>query len=176
MKYYMFNGLKRDMSKNKPKKEINKKKVIKVVIIILVILLFITMGILYAKNNNVRNFFDKYIFRKEVKEENLPTIELEGVKETNVYAYKNYIVIIDDNLIKMYNKSAKEECSLHAQISNPIFESNGDYLCIAEKGGQKLYLIKDKNLVWQKDIEGNISSVNVNSNGYVSITISRNKL
>ena len=37
MKYYMFNGLKRDMSKNKPKKEINKKKVIKVVIIILVI-------------------------------------------------------------------------------------------------------------------------------------------
>ena len=45
-------------------------------------------------------------------------------------------------------------------------------MCIAEKGGQKLYLINNKDIIWQKDIEGNIASINVNKNGYVSITIS----
>jgi len=33
-------------------------------------------------------------------------------------------------------------------------------------------LISNKSILWQKDIEGNISSINVNKNGYVSITIS----
>lgn len=79
-------------------------------------------------------------------------------------------------MIKMYNKFGNEEYSLDVQISNPLFETNGDYLCVAEKGGQKLYLIHNKNIVWQKDIEGNISNINVNKNGFVSIVISRYKL
>ena len=82
------------------------------------------------------------------------------------------MAILKQNELKIYNKSGVSEHSLDIQISNPLFETNGEYLCIAEKGGQKLYLINNKNIVWQKDIEGNISSININKNGYVSITIS----
>lgn len=139
-------------------------------------MLFIALAVLYTNNDSVRNFFDKYIFRKEVNEENVPSIDLENIKESNIYAFKGYIVIVDNNMIKMYNKSGNEEYSLDVQISNPLFEANGDYLCVAEKGGQKLYLINNRNIVWQKDIEGNISSINVNKNGFVSIVISRYKL
>ncbi len=80
--------------------------------------------------------------------------------------------MLNENTLELYNKSGNKEHSLDIEISNPLFETNGNYLCIAEKGGQKLYLINNKNIVWQKDIEGNISSINVNKNGYVSITIS----
>lgn len=43
---------------------------------------------------------------------------------------------------------------------------------LAKKGGNIIYLISNKNIIWQKEIEGNITNINVNKNGYVSIVIS----
>lgn len=40
------------------------------------------------------------------------------------------------------------------------------------KNGQKLYCIQNKNIVWQKDIEGEIKGININKNGYVSVIVS----
>lgn len=107
-----------------------------------------------------------------ISEENVPSIDVDNSKNINVVAYSKYIAILDQNELKIYNKNGKKEHSLDIEISNPLFETNGNYLCIAEKNGQKMYLISNKNMVWQKDVEGNISSINVNKNGYVSITIS----
>ena len=156
----------------KPKKELNKKKVFKFIIILLLSILFITFSILYSNNDNFRKFFDKYIFRKEVNSENLPYIEVDSSKNINAFAYNKYILILEQNQLKMYNKHGHQEHMLDIEISNPIFEVSDDYLCIAEKGGQKIYLISNKNIVWQKEIEGNISSININKNGYVSVVIS----
>ncbi len=156
----------------KPKRKLNKGKVLKISIILICIIIFISFTILYSKNNKVRNFFDQYIFRKIVNEEKVPSIEIDTSKNINIYAYSKYITILDQNILDIYNKSGNKEQSLDIEISTPIFESNENYLCIAEKGGQKLYLISNKNIVWQKEIEGNISSINVNKNGYVSVIIS----
>lgn len=41
-----------------------------------------------------------------------------------------------------------------------------------KKGGDTIYLISNKNIIWQKEIEGNITDINVNKNGYVSMVIS----
>lgn len=157
---------------NKTTKQLNKAKVIKVSIVLLCVILLITFIFLYENNNNVRNFFDVYIFRKIINEENVPSIDIDNSKNIEVFAYDKYLVILDQNILKLYNKYGNEEHSLDIEISNPLFETNGDYLCIAEKGGQKIYLVYNKNIIWQKDIEGNISSINVNKNGYVSVTIS----
>lgn len=138
----------------------------------LCLIALITFVVLYQNNGNVRNFFDVYIFRKIINEEKVPSIEIDNSKNINAFAYHKYLVVLEENLLKVYNKSGNEETRLNVEISNPIYEANGDYLCVAEKGGQKLYLICNKNILWQKDIEGNISSINVNKNGYVSITIS----
>lgn len=156
----------------KPKKELNKKKIWKLIIVLLLAILFIVFAFLYTKNDECRKFFDKYIFRKEVNSENLSYIEVDSSKNINAFAYSKYIVILDQNQLKIYNKYGREEHVLDVEISNPIFEANNDYLCIAEKGGQKIYLISNKNIVWQKEIEGNISSINMNKNGYVSVVIS----
>ncbi len=41
-------------------------------------------------------------------------------------------------------------------------------MVLAEKNGNKIYLISGQNIIWEKDIEGEISRVCVNKNGYVS--------
>ena len=102
----------------------------------------------------------------------MPNIPIDSSKNSNVCTYDRYIGVLGQNVLKIYNKSGNQEHSLDIEISNPLFQSNGEYLCVAEKKGQKVYLIKNKNIVWQNKIEGNISSINVNKNGYVTITIS----
>lgn len=119
-----------------------------------------------------RNIFDKYIFGKEVSSENLPEIEIDSLKNSNIFAYSKYIAVLDQNILKLYNKSANQEQTLDIEISTPLFAANGNYLCIAEKGGNTIYLISNKNIIWQKETEGNITNINVNKNGYVSIVIS----
>ena len=156
---------------SKPKKQLNKSKILKIIIFLLLIISIIILIILYKKNNNVRNFLDLYIFRKMINEDNVSYVEIDNSKDLNIYAFDKYVVVLNQNTLKFYNKSGIQEHALEIEISNPIFETNGNYLCIAEKDGQKLYLISGKSLIWQKDIEGKISNINVNKNGYVSVTI-----
>lgn len=171
MKYYMFNGIGGNKEENKLKK-INKKKVVNTIIIIICILLIISVVVLYTTNEKCREILDRYVFRKEVYENNLPTIKIDSNKNISTYAYNKYISVLEENKLKLYNKMGREETALDIEISTPIFEANGEYLGIAEKNGQKLYLVNNKNIVWQKDIEGKISQINVNKNGYVSVIIS----
>lgn len=171
MKYYMFNGIGGNKEENKVKK-INKKKVVNTIIIIICILLIISAVVLYTTNEKCREILDRYVFRKEVYENNLPTIKIDSNKNISTYAYNKYISVLEENKLKLYNKMGREETALDIEISTPIFEANREYLGIAEKNGQKLYLVNNKNIVWQKDIEGKISQINVNKNGYVSVIIS----
>ena len=90
----------------------------------------------------------------------------------NSYAFKDFIVYLNKNVLHFYNKSANELATLDLEISNPIFKSNSKYLCVAQKNGGKLYLIDGKNLLWQKDIEGKINNVFLNKNGYIAVSIS----
>lgn len=171
MKNYMFNGISENKEENKVKK-INKKKVVNTLIIIICILLIISAVALYITNEKYREILDRYIFRKEVYENNLPTIKIDSNKNISTYAYNKYISVLEENKLKLYNKTGREETSIDIEISTPIFEANGDYLGIAEKNGQKLYLVNNKNIAWQKDVEGKISQINVNKNGCMSVIIS----
>lgn len=168
MKYYMFN----EETGNENKKKLNKSKIIKLIIFVLVIAAIVTLTILYRNNENVRNFLDKYIFRKEVQSANLVKIDLETNKSAGVYAYEKHILVLEQNSLDFYNRFGNKDGNLDIQISTPLFASKGNYLCVAEKNGQKLYCIQNKNIVWQKDIEGEIKGININKNGYVSVIVS----
>lgn len=168
MKYYMFD----EETGNENKKKLNKSKIIKLIIFVLVIAAIATLTILYRNNEDVRNFLDKYIFRKEVQSANLVKIDLETNKSAGVYAYEKYILVLEQNSLDFYNRFGNKDGNLDIQISTPLFASKGNYLCIAEKNGQKLYCIQNKNIVWQKDIEGEIKGININKNGYVSVIVS----
>lgn len=156
------------MLKSFRERKINKKKLIVVLIILVFIILLAIFSILYFRVPAVRIFFDKYLFRKNVIEGSLPHIINES---NNIYAFNNNVLEQNENTLTFYNKNGVEETSLNIKIVNPIVHTNGNFLVIAENGGQKAYLISNKTVVWEKDIEGNISNVYVNKNGYVGISV-----
>ena len=157
--------------KETKEKKVNKKKVIITIIAIIITLFLIIISAIYINNKNVRLWIDKNIFRKEVIQNNLPTIELNESDTQNVYAFNKYIGVLSKNQFVIYDNSGKKQDELNIEITKPIFNSNGRHLVIAEEKGQKVYLITDKGIAWEKCVEGNISQVEVNKNGYVAITI-----
>lgn len=152
-------------------KRINRKKIIITTIVVTVIVLIgIAVGT-YCTNEVVRGWVDKFIFRKEVLQDSVATIDLKEGQNANVYAFNKYIGILDQAKFTVYSNSGSKDKELDVQISNPLYSSANRFLAIAEKGGQKIYLIADKDISWDTTVEGNISQVFVNKNGYVAVVI-----
>jgi len=74
--------------------------------------------------------------------------------------------------LRSYNQDGSIEMEMNINIANPFYNACNRFLVIGEKDGAKLYLINENNLAWQKDLEGNISQVYVNKNGYVGVAMS----
>ena len=161
----------KDYWKETESKKVNKKKIVIVVVMSIVIMAMISILIVYYNNKSAREWIDKNIFRKEIMQDNVNTIELKENENTNIYAFNKYIGVLNKNQFTIYNSTGNEEKNLEIQISIPIFNSANRFLAIAEKKGKKIYLITDKEITWEAEIEGNISQVHVNKNGYVAVVI-----
>ena len=153
-------------------KQLNKKKVGIASVCGGIILIFLIALILYISSANVRNFMDKYLLMKNVFENNLPSISVDADEDLCVFAYSDYIATLENNKLALYNTSAKEVENMKINISNPVYSVKRNYLIIGEKNNNKVYLIKDKKILWEKEVEGKISRVNVNNNGYTSVIVS----
>lgn len=155
---------------NKEKKVNKKKIVILTIIIVFIVIAIITIG-LYSTNDKAREWIDKNIFRKEVLQDKVATIDLKENQDSNIYAFNKYIGILNKTKFSIYNSTGSQEKTLDLQISNPICGSANRFLAIAENKGKKVYLISDKDIAWEAEVEGNISQVHVNKNGYVAVVI-----
>ena len=153
------------------KKEINHKKIVITIIITIIGLTALILFCIYMGNRDFREFTDKYIFMKNVTENNLVSIPIEEGESNNVFSYDKYLSILKQNTLFGYNNSGKLEYELKVEISNPIVDTNNRFLLIAEKEGKKIYLIAGNNIVWENQLDGNISKISVNKNGYVSVIL-----
>ena len=165
MNYYVFNDY-----KDEPEKKLNYKKVIKVSVIFLICIVAIVLTAMYIGNNEFRSWIDKYIFGKELTENTGAIIEVDSESNSYIYAYDRFIVVLNKNHLQSYSSGGNKESDIEITITNPLFASSGRYLCVAEKGGNKLYLISGEHILWQKDLENEITQINVNKNGYVSVS------
>ena len=164
MEYYVL-----DNYRDKPPKKLNIKKVIKISTIFIILTMIILLFSFYIGNEEFRGWIDKYIFRKEITENTGAIIEVDSESNPYIYAYDRYIVVLNRNNLQNYGESGNKESEIEITITNPIFASCGKYLCVAEKEGNKLYLISGEHIIWQKDLEEVISQISVNRNGYVSV-------
>lgn len=152
-------------------KELNRKKVLITVAISIVLVTFIVLVCVYIANKPFRDFIDKYVLMKNVSENNVTSISLDESENNYIFAYDKYICVFNQNNLVGYNSSGNKEYELKVEISNPIIDTNNRFLLIAEKQKQKIYLISGSNIVWENQLEGNISRVSVNKNGYVSVVL-----
>lgn len=152
------------------KKKINKKKLIVLISIAILILFILVMVILYNTSPEVKKWIDKDVLNKEILQDSATTIELDD-ENAKVYAYNKNIVILSKNKLKIYNSFGNKESELDVEINNPIFSSSNRYLAIGEKGGKKIYVIDDRKISWEEEVEGSISQIHINKNGYVAAVI-----
>lgn len=152
-------------------KKLNKKKVSITIYIFLIIIALIVLISLYVSSQDFRNWIDKNIFRKEITQNDVTTIDLNSEDNYEIYAYDKYIAVLNRNILKIYSGSGKEEQSLDVEVNNAIFEANNRFLAIAEEKGQKVYLISGTDTLWTGQVEGNISQIHINKNGYMAIVI-----
>lgn len=157
---------------NFPSRKLNKKKMILFISICSILLILSIMGIIYAFNSSFRAFIDIYIFRKEIKSDSLATIETSSEEDYYSYAYDKYIAILNKNILYTYNSSGDVAKENDINIASPIFSSNNKFLAIGENGGNNIYLISGTSVAWHTTVDGNISKISVNKNGYVSAIIS----
>lgn len=152
--------------------KINKKKILISILISILVIGIIVIVSLYITNKDAREWIDTKIFRKQVTQNNVSVIELDAGQTSNIYAFNKYIGILNKNKLNIYGNNGNKEIEIDLQINNPIFNSANRFLAIAETKGQKVYLIEDKQVIWENSIEGNISQIHVNESGYVAVIIS----
>ncbi|MCI9017202.1 MAG: hypothetical protein HFJ53_08620 [Clostridia bacterium] len=148
-----------------------KKKLIMTSIILGISILILILAF-YIGNEQFKSFFDRNILRREIAQNNVSSIKIKEEESPNIYAYDKYIVILNKNKLTTYTVSGKKEYEQEISINNAIFSSKNRYLVVAEKKGKKIYVILDGNILWQNEVEGEIKDVQINQNGYVSISIS----
>lgn len=158
-------------SENLVTKKINAKKIIILSFLIVIIILIITMGILYVVNLQFRDWVDINILQKETYKDDVAVINFNVDANAEICAYDKYIGILSKNKFGIYNSSGKEEKSLDIPINNVLFSSSNKFLGIAENQGQNIYLVSGQNLLWENKIEGSISKIYVNKNGYMAVVI-----
>lgn len=168
MRYLNFNSY----DSKKSKKNLNKKKLLIVSMILVILTALLILGAVYISNAQFRGFLDKYVFRKNITTENVPKIEINADNTDHIFAYDKYLCLLTKNKLTTYSSSGKKDFESEVSIGTPIFASNNRFLALAEKDGQKIYLISGANILWQKDIEGQISRITVNKNGYVTVMVS----
>lgn len=148
-----------------------KKKKLIIIASVLITVLIIVIIAFYIGNKSFRTFFDRHILGKEITENEATSIDISDQENPSIYAFDKYITILNKNKLNLYSTSGKREYELEVNISDALYASNNRFLMIAQKNGQNLYQISEGNIVWQKEIEGQIQKVNVNKNGYVSVII-----
>ena len=157
--------------KIRTKKKINKKKVTIAISVSVLIAVIVFIALIYCSNRDARKFLDRYLFRKNVTQEKLNSINLDYDSNVNILAFNKNICVLAENKFMKYNSSGKLEDEIELKINNPTYSVNNKYLAISEQDGSKLYLISGAQIMWTKDIDGKISKINVNENGYVSVIV-----
>ena len=140
----------KDFWKESKEKKLNKRKIVILIIIIIIVIFLVSTIILYKNNKTARDWIDIKILQKEKTQDNLPSIELEEADNSSIYAFNKNIGILSKNNFDIYNSVGKKENTLTLEITKPIFNYNGRYLAVAEEKGQKLYLIENQDIIWEK--------------------------
>lgn len=150
-------------------RELNIRKVLITTFIVILIIAIILIFSLYIAEEGFRKWVDINVLRKDIKSEDVQTIDLKTDKNNQIFCYSKYICILNDKNLKIYNSSGENVTDISVDINTALFTSNDKYLAIAEKNGQEFCVILDKTYLWREKVDGEILQICVNKNGYVAL-------
>ena len=83
--------------------------------------------------------------------------------------YNNWIIKCTIYSVAALDRNGKEQWSIPVLLNKPMLKSGKSGLLIADIGGRNIYFIKDKNIKWQKAVDGDIINAEINEDGYVTV-------
>lgn len=155
------------------KPEINTKisNIIKIFIFLLIVFCIAFILASYLINDEFRSMVDIKILKKEIIENTKNVVEVNTDDNPCLYAYDKYITVFSKNVLTFYDENCSVVSKIDINITDPYITSNGKNLVIAEKNGNKLYVISNMSIAWEKELEGEIYRVDINQNGYINVLL-----
>ena len=102
---------------------LNRRKIIITISVILCILALLILFLVYVFNGNFRNWTDINILRKNLSEKDIQTISLNTEKNNQIHVYNNYIAILNDKTITLYNSYGEKITSIDININSALSKS-----------------------------------------------------
>ena len=122
----------------------------------------------YIVNDNIREFIDTKILKKEISDDSVKNIYTNSSVIQTMILAKN-IVTLSSGELKVYDFEGNAKNTIKMKIGNPIYDVEDKYLGIADKNVTKIYLIEDDKLVWEKTLDVTVEKIEVNKNGYMAV-------
>ena len=122
----------------------------------------------YIVNDNIREFIDTKILKKEISDDSVKNIYTNSSVIQTMTLAKN-IVTLSSGELKVYDFEGNAKNTIKMKIGNPIYDVEDKYLGIADKNVTKIYLIEDDKLVWEKTLDVTVEKIEVNKNGYMAV-------
>ena len=157
------------MEEEKYQRELNIRKIVITSMVVILVIVAIILFSLYIAKPNFRRWVDSNILRKDIKSENVATIDLNVDKNNQVFCYDKYISVLREKNLKLYNSVGENVTEISVDINTAIFSSKDKYLALAEKNGQEFCVILDKTYLWRQKVDGEILQIYVNKNGYIAL-------
>ena len=156
--------------KNKPTRKLPSFG--KICVILLIIFVLTVMLARYIADQDFRKSVDEGILRRELTSESVNTIDINSEYNPTICALNKNIVVLSKSMLNIYDSNGKSVNSININLYSPLTATNGNNLVLAENEGSKLYVIRNTSLAWQNTVQGTITRVNINKNGYVSVIVS----
>lgn len=112
---------------------------------------------------------NKYTF--DVKKSVL--IPFEGASEGGFDTYNNGIVCARANSLCYINKNGETEWEIETPISSPLVECEGNYILLAENGGNKFLLYNGMECLYETTSSAKITGINVSSKGDAVLVVDK---
>ena len=122
----------------------------------------------YIVNDNIREFIDTKILKKEISDDSVKNIYTNSSVIQTMTLAKN-IVTLSSGELKVYDFEGNAKNTIKMKIGNPIYDVEDRYLGIADKNVTKIYLIEDDKLLWEKTLDVTVEKIEVNKNGYMAV-------
>ena len=92
-------------------------------------------------------------------------IPYEYANDSKYSAYSKGVVCASTNYMCYITTKGEKEWEMTTSVIDPILETAGDYILIAQKNGRKLCLYDNDKLIYDIDCEDNILTANLSENG-----------
>jgi len=121
-------------------------------------------------NSDWRSIFNS--IKKKLMNTNstsISSIQIEPSGKAVYLPYKSGMVCVNANGIKYYSLQGKEEWRDERSLGNPLVRTTDKYLIVGDSISKVIYLFNGKNLLWEKNIDGEIVSISVNEKGFSGV-------